>query len=142
MKEIKKYFARTLRKEQTKAEKIIWESIRNRKFHNLKFRRQHVIEGFVLDFYCSELKLGIEVDGGIHKKRKDYDELRQEVIESEGVLIIRITNKEIMGNKRAVLNKIEKLLGLQTTPSPSGRGTLMKGFTLTINPGEGCINAL
>ena len=110
MKEIKKTFARRLRKEQTKAEKVVWELLRNRKFKKHKFRRQHVIEGFVLDFYCNELKLGIEVDGGIHLKRKDYDELRQEAIESKGIYIVRVTNKEIKEDKRSVLKKLEKIL--------------------------------
>jgi very-short-patch-repair endonuclease len=108
MKEVKKYFARQLRKGQTKAEKIVWELIRDRKFRGLKFRRQHVIEGFVIDFYCPEHKLGVEVDGGIHLKRKDYDRLRQEVIESEGITVIRISNKELMNRKRSVLDKLEE----------------------------------
>jgi len=111
MKEVKKVFARQLRKEQTKAEKIVWEQIRNRKFRGLKFRRQHVIEGFVLDFYCPEIKLGIEVDGGIHLKRKDYDELRREVIESEGITIVRITNKELLDRKRSILEKLNNIMG-------------------------------
>ena len=111
MKEIKKIFARTLRKEQTKAEKIVWELLRKRKFMNLKFRRQHVIEGFILDFYCHEMKLGIEIDGGIHSRRKDYDRLRQEVIESESIIIIRVTNREIAENKRSVLEKIKEAIG-------------------------------
>lgn len=122
MKEIKKQFARTLRKEQTKAEKTVWELIRNRKFRGFKFRRQHVVEGFILDFYCHELRLGIEVDGSIHYKRKDYDRARQDVVEAEGISFIRITNKEIMGNKRAILGKIEKLVNRSVAPSPLGRG--------------------
>ena len=111
MKEVKKVFARQLRKEQTKAEKIVWELIRNRKFRGLKFRRQHVMEGFVLDFYCPEIKFGIEVDGGIHIKRKDYDDIRQEVIESEGITIIRITNKELLERKRSILDKLNDTIG-------------------------------
>ncbi len=111
MKEVKKVFARQLRKEQTKAEKIVWEQIRNRKFRGLKFRRQHVIEGFVLDFYCPEVRLGIEVDGGVHLKRKDYDELRQEAIESEGITIVRITNKELLNRKRSILEKLKNTIG-------------------------------
>lgn len=121
MKEIKKIFARTLRKEQTKAEKIIWELLRKRKFMNLKFRRQHVIEGFVIDFYCFELKLGIEVDGGIHMKRKEYDKIRQEIIESEEISIIRISNQEIAEDKKAILKKLKKAIDLLPNPSPSGR---------------------
>ncbi|KAF0135324.1 MAG: DNA methylase [Candidatus Saganbacteria bacterium] len=122
MKEIKKIFARTLRKEQTKAEKIVWELLRKRKFMDLKFRRQHVIEGFILDFYCHELKLAVEIDGGIHERRKDYDEVRQEIIESEGIQIIRFTNNEIINNKRDVLNKIEKSINYRPLPLPLGEG--------------------
>jgi len=111
MKEIKKVFARQLRKGQTRAEKIVWELVRNRKFRGLKFRRQHVVEGFVLDFYCPEIKLGIEVDGGIHARRKDYDALRQEVIESEGITIVRITNRELLDRKRLILEKLNNTIG-------------------------------
>ena len=122
MKEIKKRFARILRKEQTKAERLIWELIRGRKFMGLKFRRQHVIEGFVLDFYCRELKLGIEIDGGIHLKRKEYDRLRQEIVESEGINIIRIKNQEIANNKRSILNKIKEVIANQPLPLSLGEG--------------------
>jgi len=118
MKEIKKFFARTLRKDQTKAEKIAWELLRNRKLMHYKFRRQHVVEGFVLDFYCHELKLGIEIDGGIHKKRKNYDELRKAMIESEGIQLLRFTNKEIFENKKSVLIEIEEAIKHKANPSP------------------------
>jgi len=111
VKEIKKVFARQLRKDQTKAEKIVWEQIRNRRFKGLKFRRQHVIEGFVLDFYCPEIKFGIEVDGGIHRKRKDYDKLRQQVIESEDITMIRITNKELKERNRSIIDKLKETIG-------------------------------
>jgi type I restriction enzyme M protein len=124
MKEIKKIFARSLRKDQTKTEKIVWELIRDRKFMNYKFRRQHVIEGYVVDFYCHELKLGIEIDGGIHIKRKDYDKLRQEAIESEGITLIRIKNRDILNCKRSVLVKLKEAIGLSPTPSPFGRRRL------------------
>ncbi len=110
MKEIKKIFARVLRKEQTKAEKILWKYLRGRKFMNLKFRRQHVIEGFVVDFYCHELKLGIEVDGGIHSERKEYDDLRQGIIESEGIKIIRFSNEEVLKDTTLALQKLKEII--------------------------------
>jgi type I restriction enzyme M protein len=122
MKEIKKIFARILRKDQTKAEKTVWELLRKRKFKDLKFRRQHVIEGFVLDFYCHELRLGIEVDGGIHLKRKDYDRLRQDVIESEGIKMIRIQNKELIGTRKMALQKLEEIIVHRSVPLPLGEG--------------------
>jgi very-short-patch-repair endonuclease len=127
MKEVKKQFARMLRTEQTAAEKAVWELIRNRKFRGFKFRRQYVVEGFVLDFYCHELRLGIEVDGSIHLKQKDYDELRQEIIESEGIGLIRITNKDIMrSSKNEILEKIRKTINKSARPSPLGRGTIIR----------------
>jgi adenine-specific DNA-methyltransferase len=110
MKEIKKQFARTLRMEQTPAEEEVWELLRNRKCFGLKFRRQHVVEGFVVDFYCHEQRLGIEIDGGIHKKTKDYDEIRQEMIESKSTKLIRINNYEIQKDKTVVLRKIKEAL--------------------------------
>ena|SRR3990172_6157655 len=82
--------ARSLRKEETPSEQLVWEQIRNRKVWGYKFSRQHVILGFVVDFYCPELKLALEIDGKIHDTRKGYDHLRQEVIEGQGVEFLRI----------------------------------------------------
>jgi len=104
---IKKVFARNLRKEQTPEEAAAWEHLRNRKFMNLKFRRQHVIEGFVVDFYCHELHLAIEIDGAVHNKQKDYDELRQMLIESEDIKFIRITNDEVHRDINILLDRIK-----------------------------------
>ena len=122
MKEVKREFARGLRRGQTRAEKLVWELIRNRKCRGLKVGRQHVIEGFVLDFYCHEIRLGIEIDGSFHRKRGDYDRLRQEVIESEGVTVIRVTNKEIANKKRSILDKIDQITA--PVPLPLGEGCL------------------
>ena len=77
--------ARALRKELTGAEQVLWQHLRNRKFLNKKFRRQHVFCGFILDFYCPEERLGIELDGSVHLKQKDYDALRQKIIEDNEV---------------------------------------------------------
>jgi very-short-patch-repair endonuclease len=122
MKEKKKIFARRLRKEQTKTEKMVWELIRNRKIMGLKFRRQQVIEGFVVDFYCNDLRLGIEIDGGIHSKQQDYDRLRQEILESESIRIIRITNEEIEADNKLIIKKIKQLLIQHNLPLPLGEG--------------------
>jgi very-short-patch-repair endonuclease len=62
-----KALAAELRKNMTDAEKVLWQQLRNRKLGDLKFRRQHPVGIFILDFYCHEKKLAIEVDGGIHK---------------------------------------------------------------------------
>ncbi|HPS59564.1 MAG TPA: endonuclease domain-containing protein [Spirochaetota bacterium] len=104
----KKVFARTLRKEQTPEETKVWEALRNRRFCNLKFRRQHDLEGFIVDFYCHELRLAIEIDGKVHDRQKDYDELRQIIIEDSGCRVIRISNEEV--NMNILLDRIKHLL--------------------------------
>ena len=103
---IKKIFARQLRKEQTAEERIIWELLRDRRYMNLKFRRQHDIDGFIVDFYCHEARLVVEIDGKIHDKQKDYDLLRQSLIEEKGIRVVRITNEEVNTDVGAVLKKI------------------------------------
>ena len=103
----KKVFARRLRKEQTAEERIVWSRLRNRGLMNLKFRRQHVIEGFIVDFYCHEARLAVEIDGKIHEKQKDYDMARQALIEEKGVRFVRITNEEVNLDINAALEKIQ-----------------------------------
>ncbi len=112
----KRIFARELRKDLTDEERKVWEALRNRRFENLKFKRQHVIEGFVVDFYCNELKLAIEIDGKVHQKQKNYDELRQCLIEDKGIRFIRITNEEINIDVKILLNEIKSYT---TSPLPS-----------------------
>lgn len=109
-----KEIVRKLRKNQTKSENILWQAIRGRKLNNLKFIRQYPITFsyenrerlFILDFYCSELKLGIEVDGSIHENQKDYDNLRENIINTLGIKIIRFSNQDIENNLASVLEKI------------------------------------
>jgi very-short-patch-repair endonuclease len=104
--------ARLLRKSQTNTEKILWGKLRNRKIFNAKFRRQHPIDRYVVDFYCEEYKLIIEVDGEIHNKKdnKEYDLIRQRTLESYGYRIIRFKNKEIDINIKKVIKEIENFI--------------------------------
>lgn len=115
----KRDFARILRQDQTTVEERVWELLRNNRFLGLKFRRQHVIEGFVVDFYCHELKLAIELDGAVHNRKmnKAYDDYRQTELEAEGLSFIRITNEEFENDPEILFRKIEQFL-----PSPLGRG--------------------
>ena len=92
---IKETFARNLRQESTSEENKVWKVLRNGKYLNYKFRRQHEIEGFVVDFYCHELQLAVEIDGKVHERQREYDELRQRLIEERGIEYIRVTNEEI-----------------------------------------------
>jgi 5-methyltetrahydrofolate--homocysteine methyltransferase/ATP-dependent helicase HrpA len=87
--------ARELRKSMTVAEKILWKQLRNRKLNGMHFRRQHPYNIYILDFYCFEAKLAIEIDGDIHLNQKEYDKERTEFLESTGLEVIRFTNKDI-----------------------------------------------
>ncbi len=99
--------ARYLRREETKSEKILWQELRNKKL-GVKFRRQHPVEKFILDFYAPEIKLGIEIDGSSHKESKDYDKLRTGYLKSKNIRVIRFWNYEIEKDLEKVLNKIKK----------------------------------
>lgn len=88
----------------------MWEALRNRRFCNLKFRRQHDIKGFIVDFYCHELRLAIEIDGKIHEKQVEYDKLRQALIEDSGYRMIRVTNDEVNRDLNILLEKIKQFM--------------------------------
>lgn len=100
--------ARSLRKRQTEAEKILWNFLSNRKLR-FKFRRQHPIHQFIVDFYCHELKLVIEVDGLIHLKveNREYDEDRTKHLENFGLTILRFNNSEVLENPEDVVLRIK-----------------------------------
>ena len=101
--------ARKLRQNMTPAEKMLWKLLRNRKFKGLKFRRQHPIDKYIVDFICVEKKLVVEADGEIHKKADQikYDRERTADLESHGLKVIRFTNDEILSDVFKVLKKIE-----------------------------------
>lgn len=116
MKPIKKVFARQLRRYETESEKIMWEILRNRRFFGFKFRRQHVVEGFVADFCCHPLKFIVELDGWVHDKQKGYDKFRDSILRSKGYSIIRFKNDEIVGNLSRVCKNLEYALTLTLSP--------------------------
>ncbi|NUM81213.1 endonuclease domain-containing protein [bacterium] len=99
---------RQLRRRSTFAEKLLWRNLRNRNHAGFKFRRQYSVGYFVLDFYCPELKLTIEVDGYSHEPEaaKKYDAERQEIIETYGIRFLRITDDEVHENLEKALEKI------------------------------------
>ena len=100
--------AKELRKELTEAEIILWDRIRNRQLNGLKFRRQHPIDIFIADFYCHEMKLIVELDGGIHDtiEQMEYDDGRSFELEEKGFKIIRFRNEEVFNEIEQVLEKI------------------------------------
>ncbi|HOW30113.1 MAG TPA: endonuclease domain-containing protein [Bacteroidales bacterium] len=107
--------AKELRKNQTEAEIVLWELLRSRRCGGLKFRRQHPVKEFILDFYCHEYLLGIEVDGAVHENdmAKEYDQNRTAELESFGISILRFKNEEVLNNlskvKSEILNKFAQL---------------------------------
>ncbi len=118
MKRIIKQTVRKLRNDQTNAELILWQSIRNRKLCGKKFTRQHPIifewnhrkRFLIADFYCHEAGIVIEVDGGIHDVRKDYDESREYALKCLGLNILRFKNKEIVKDIEGVKKIIARVL--------------------------------
>ena len=101
-----------MRHEPTAAESVLWHHIRNRQVGGAKFRRQHAIEGFVVDFACIDQWLIIEVDGEIHNlvDQKDRDVERQAVLEARGFRVLRFTNEEVMRSLENVLERIGEAL--------------------------------
>ena len=100
--------ARENRKNPTKAEKKIWyEVLRNKDFENYKFIRQKPLDNFIVDFYCSELLLVIEIDGDSHSEQIDYDISRTKKLNQFGIKIIRYTNFEILRNIKGVYDDLK-----------------------------------
>jgi len=109
--------AAILRKNMTLSEILLWKKLRDRKIFNTKFRKQHPISMFIVDFYCHELKLVIEVDGDIHndKESREYDLGRSAELNKFGLKVIRFTNDEVIYNIDSVITRI---LGVITELAP------------------------
>jgi very-short-patch-repair endonuclease len=105
-------YARDLRKRQTDAERIVWEMLRDRKFQNLKFRRQHPIFDFVADFYCHSLKLIVEIDGGYHDlpEQAIYDQERDKHFEEYSYNVIRFPNKDVLFDLKSVRRRLREYI--------------------------------
>ena len=101
-------FARKLRQDATDPEALLWACLRNRRMNKRKFRRQHPVPPYVLDFYCADLKLSIVLDGGQHKtaEGKRHDQAREAFLRSHGIETLRFTNDEMMRHIDSVLNVI------------------------------------
>lgn len=114
-----KLLARVLRRDMTSTERKLWHHLRNRKMGGAKFRRQQPFGPYVLDFYCAEHRLNIEVDGGQHDfpGKRAYDERRTDFLVDKGILTMRFWNGQVRDDIENVLNKIRDKLGLNS-PSP------------------------
>ncbi len=98
--------AQEMRRNLTRCEALLWNELKEKKLQNCKFRRQHPVYRYILDFYCHEKKLAIEIDGEIHQNRSNQDEFRDKYLESVGIKTLRITNEEILQDMDKVLTKI------------------------------------
>jgi very-short-patch-repair endonuclease len=114
--------ATDLRHSMTHAEKILWEHLRNRKLSGFKFRRQHPLNEIILDFYCHEAMLSVEVDGNIHNDnyQKERDKERTIILNKFGIKELRFSNRQIENQIEKVLNMINEHL-LLFPPSPGKR---------------------
>ena len=103
---------RELRSSGSNAEKRLWSCLRNRQLLGFKFRRQHPVASFIVDFYCHEAKLVIEIDGGQHAERGQsvYDARRTELLQAKGISVIRFWNNEVLQNLEGVLETIAAML--------------------------------
>ena len=98
-----------MRKNPTHEESILWEAIKKNQL-GVKFRRQHIIDQFIVDFYSIEAQLILEVDGEIHTKQQERDAERTIILQSLGLTVLRFTNDQIKNNLEEVLSTIKKLL--------------------------------
>jgi very-short-patch-repair endonuclease len=106
-----------LRKNQTPEEGKLWGYLRRNQL-GVKFRRQHSIGGYIVDFYCSDRKLVIEIDGEIHKKNMEYDEIRNIFLKELGFKILRLSNLDVNDGVNMVLMKIKEEIERSRLPTP------------------------
>jgi very-short-patch-repair endonuclease len=109
--------ARKLRKAMTPAEQTLWEQLRSRRLQGLKFRRQHPVGRFIVDFYCAEHRLVIELDGDIHQGQQEYDQARTETLQGYGYRVLRFSNDMVLQHIERVL----EMIVAAATPLPSPR---------------------
>lgn len=103
---------RELRQNATDAEKLLWDLLRNRAVAGFKFRRQHPVQGYILDFYCHEAKIALEVDGGVHAvpEQAEYDAERTRILTENGIRVIRFWNSDVLTDTQKVVEEIYNTL--------------------------------
>jgi very-short-patch-repair endonuclease len=101
--------ARELKKDETTSEKKLWAELKGKQLNGFRFRRQHPIKYFIVDFYCHRAKTVLEINGSIHNLdyNKEYDILKENELKQLGLRVLRFTNRQILDNIGKVLKEIE-----------------------------------
>jgi very-short-patch-repair endonuclease len=111
--------AKELRQEMTPAERQLWQQLRANRLDNWHFRRQQIIAGFIVDFYCHQAGLVVEVDGPIHEHQSEADVERDTILRAHSLTVLRFTNRQVMNDMKTVLREIRAVLPAPgPTPQP------------------------
>jgi len=116
---------RTLRREQTESERALWERLRDRRLAGFKFRRQHRIGPYFVDFVCAEVRLVIEVDGSQHLDQIEYDTVRSQFLQAQGYRVVRFWNDEVLVRMDDVLDEIVRALRTPHPPAAQAPSTAL-----------------
>ena len=111
---------RTLRSRSTDVERIIWQKLRGRQVAEAKFRRQHALGNYIVDFVSFDAMLVVELDGGQHQQQHTYDQARDDYLQSAGFCVLRFWNNDVLNNCEGVMEVIfREVLARRLTPSPT-----------------------
>ena len=119
-------FAKRLRRNQTDAERVLWFRLRDRRLAGWKFKRQVPIDRYVVDFFCAEARLIVEIDGGQHDQNGERDRDRTTALEAMGYLVLRFWNNDVLHNTEGVLETILSTIN-QSRPDPPHPNPLPSG---------------
>ena len=108
--------ARSLRRDMSDAESLLWHRLRYKQLNGHRFRRQHPVGKFIVDFACIESKLVIELDGGQHQEQTDYDNQRTVVLQVHGWRVLRFWNNDVLSNIEGILSEIADELEFPPPP--------------------------
>ncbi|MBU1664418.1 MAG: DUF559 domain-containing protein [Gammaproteobacteria bacterium] len=131
-------FSRQLRSHQTDAESLLWHVLRGRNLLGFKFRRQHPMDRYILDFYCAEAGLAIELDGGQHGEQAAYDAQRSAFLKAKGINVLRFWNSELLAQTEAVLEEICRHLPALAPSPPAPLPSTGEGSKALTFSGIGC----
>ena len=118
-KEEQEWCRKILRNHSTSAEATLWRLLKNKQIDGLKFRRQHSIGPYIVDFYCPALRLAIELDGEVHSRQLEHDEQRTYYLQKNGIEVLRFENRTVFENAELIIDEIKRKVITYHLP-PSG----------------------